>query len=81
MKKSKAMGWYSATQTPVEDGIYLTAVFYQDSTMEETTIKTAFFVDGAWRSFSDGLRDGEAIAYWLPIPQLPGCPPFTQLAD
>ena len=81
MKKSKAMVWYPAAQTPVENGYYLVAVLYADSEAVETTVKTARFIEGRWVGFSDGLRDGEDMAYWLPIPQLPGCPPFTQLAD
>lgn len=80
-KSSKEMVWRPATQTPAEDGVYLTSVLYQDQNGEETTIKTAFFVEGAWCSFNGGLRDGERMIYWLPIPQVPGCPPFTQLAD
>ncbi len=56
MKKSKAMVWYPATQTPVENGYYLVAVLYADSEAVETTVKTARFIDGRWVGFSDGLR-------------------------
>ena len=80
-KQCRTAVWYPATQHPVEDGYYLVSTQYPEGGNDCTEIKTARCINGDWRGFADGMRDGEKLTYWMLIPTLPDHPPFTQLHE
>lgn len=79
-KQCRTAVWYPATQHLVEDGYYLVSTQYPEGGNDCTEIKTARCINGDWRGFADGMRDGKADLLDAD-PYVTGSPPFTQLHE